>query len=163
MPTTDITLNKIVDKIKAAAECHKMLNDVFVGEESAQGFNDKEKRELNYPYLWIDFAPANLVISQNKILQTKIYNIILFVADKQFDNIKNDVEILSDTEGILSDIIQYMLTNPDLKQYTTQAGTIAVTFGRDGTKDGVFGCTATFPVRVPYSHCYKTLPIETNC
>ena len=117
MPVTDITLNKIVDIIKAAAECHTMLNDVFVGEDSSKGFNDKEKRELNYPYLWIDFAPSSLVISDQKIIQTKVYNIVLFVADKQYDNIKNDVEILSDTEGILSDIIQYVLTNKELKEW----------------------------------------------
>ena len=162
MPVTDITLNKIVDIIKAAAECHTMLNDVFVGEDSSKGFNDKEKRELNYPYLWIDFAPSSLVISEQKIIQTKVYNIVLFVADKQYDNIKNDVEILSDTEGILSDIIQYVLTNKELKEYTTASGSIPVTFGRDATKDGVFGCTATFPIRVRYIHCANTLPIPCD-
>jgi len=162
MPVTDITLNKIVDIIKAAAECHTMLNDVFVGEDSSKGFNDKEKRELNYPYLWVDFAPSSLVISDQKIIQTKVYNIVLFVADKQYDNIKNDVEILSDTEGILSDIIQYVLTNKELKEYTTASGSIPVTFGRDATKDGVFGCTATFPIRVRYIHCANTLPIPCD-
>lgn len=159
MPVNDITLNKIVDVIKAAADCHVMINDFHVGEDSSKGYNDEANAELKYPYLWLDFAPSSLVVSEQKIIQTKVYNIILFVADKQYDNIKNDVEILSDTEGILCDIIQYILTHPNFKLFTTPAGAISMQPGRDETKDNVFGWTATIPIRVPYKHCYSTLPI----
>ena len=159
MPTTDITLNKIVDVIKAAADCHTMINDFHVGEDSSKGYNDDENRELIYPYLWMDFAPGSYEIGQARQIQSKTYNIILFVADKQYDNIKNDVEILSDTEGILSDVIQYLLTKPELKQYMVNVGTITPNPGRDDTKDGVFGWTATIPLKVPYKHCYTSLPM----
>lgn len=162
MAFIDITLNKIVDIIKEAADCHVMLNDFHVGEESAQGYNDESKSELEYPYLWVDFAPSNYTVSNQKIIQDKVYNIVLFVADKQFDNIKNDVEILSDTESILCDVIQYILTHPNFKQFTSPVGSITINPGRDGTKDGVFGWTATFPIRVRYSQCHNTLPIPCN-
>jgi len=155
----EITLNVITDKLKELADCHQMINDFEVGETAARGYSDKQKKELIYPYLWVDYAPALLNIGQSRRISDKIYNLRLFVADKHTDNVKLDDEIMSDTEGILSDIISKVLEDPELKNIIINPGTITLTPAREETKDDVFGWIASVPFRVPYKFCYKDLPI----
>lgn len=153
-----VTLNRITDILKEIADCHEMIKDYDVGETASRGYNDGEKRELNYPYLWVDYDSTSYNVAQGRI-SDKVYNMILFVADKHYDNIKSDDEILSDTEGILSDVIQWILTKPELKKILVSVGTISARPAREETKDDVFGWIATIPIRIPYKFCWSDLPI----
>ena len=87
----------------------------------------------------------------------------LFVADKHYDNIKSEDEILSDTEAILSDVVQWILTNPALRNVLIPVGTISLQPAREGTKDDVFGWFGTIPIRISYKYCYQNLPIDKDC
>lgn len=156
-----ISLNNITDLLRELADCHKMIKDFEIGEEAARGYSDKESRELKYPYLWVDYGPTNLNINQRRV-SDKTYNLRLFVADKHYDNEekKIDDEIMSDTEGILSDVVQYILTNKDLKRVMINDGVIQMQPAREETKDDVFGWFAVVPIRIPYQYCASELPIE---
>jgi len=155
----NVTLNRITDILKEVAECHSMLCGFEVGETAARGYSDKEKKELCYPYLWVDYGDTLYNVTANRTISDKVYNMRLFVADKHSDNIKSDDEIMSDTEGILSDVIQWILTYPELKKILVSVGTISATPAREATKDDVFGWIATIPIRIPYKFCYSDLPI----
>ena len=50
----NISLNNITDLLKEIAQKHNMLKGFEVGEEASRGYSDKEKKELEYPYLWVE-------------------------------------------------------------------------------------------------------------
>jgi hypothetical protein len=158
----NLSLNNITDLLKEIAEKHNMLKGFEVGEEAARGYSDKEKKELAYPYLWVDYGTTNLNVNNGRI-SDKVYNLRLFVADKHYDNIKSEDEILSDTEAILSDVVQWVLTHPDLKRVMMPNGSISLNPAKEATKDDVFGWFGQIPFRIAYKYCYQNLPIDKPC
>lgn len=158
----NISLNNITDLLKEIAQKHNMLKGFEIGEEASEGYSDKERKELDYPYLWVDYAAASLNVSNGRI-SDKVYNLRLFVADKHYNNIKSADEIMNDTEAILSDVIQWVLTNPELKGILMPAGSISISPAKEDTKDDVFGWFGSIPFRIPYKYCYNNLPIDKDC
>ena len=164
----NITLNRIFDIFKQLAGCHKQLADFSVGDVATRGHKKDnneltpERSEMKFPYLWIDPTGVVYDIGNSKQIVAKNYLINIFVADKHQDNSFNDEEILSDTEGILSDLIQWILTNPELRSFTTNVTTLTPQPARHATRDEVFGWEVVFTIRVPYKFCYSNLPIETK-
>lgn len=166
MPLNEgITLRRVTDILKEVADKHKMINDFEVGEEAARGFKDdvegtsEKPHEMNYPYLWVDYDSAGYEIGTGRNISSKVYTMRLFVADKHYDNIKSDKDIMSDTEGILSDIIQYLLTHPDMKKVIIAQGFINALPAIDATKDDVRGWIAPIQIKVAYPFCHTDLPI----
>jgi len=161
-----ISLRRVTDILKEVADKHKMINDFEVGEEAARGFKDDteeegtEPSELKYPYLWVDYDSVQYEIGTGKNLSSKIYAMRLFVADKQYDNIKSDKDIMSDTEGILADIFQFLITHPTMKKVIISQGTSTAIPAVDATKDGVYGWILTLQIKVAFPFCYTDLPIS---
>ena len=160
-----ITLNRVLDVIREIADNHEMIADFSIGDAATRGHNkgedqDDEPEELDYPYLWADPASAGYEIGQNRSISAKLYNISLFVADKHSDNAQNDTEILSDTEGILSDIVQFIATHPTLIQFGLPIGTIQANPSRHDTIHDVYGWEVIIPIKVPYKFCHTDLPIS---
>ncbi len=162
--TNDISLRRLTDILREVADCHKMLKGFEVGEEAAKGYSDDNeagtgKQELAYPYLWVDYGSVGYEVGDGRNFSTKTYNMRLFVADKQYENIKSDKDIMSDTEGILSDIVQYLLGEPSLKKVIIAQGSITALPAREETKDNVYGWVLDLPIRVASAFCHSDLPI----
>lgn len=162
----DISLRRLIDILRNLADCHKMINGFEVGEEAARGYSDDNeagtKGELEYPYLWVDYVNVGYEIGAGRNLSSRKYLLRLFVADKQYDNIKSDKDIMSDTEGIMGDIIQHLLTFPDLKNVILDPGIYNAIPAVDATKDGVKGWILDLPLKTPNKFCHTDLPIEVK-
>ena len=166
MAKKDVSLRIITDKLREIANCHEMINGFEVGEEAVKGYSDddeanegKGNKELSYPYLWVDYDSTSYDIGEARSISSKTYSMRLFVADKQSDNIKSDKDIMSDTEGILSDIVQWLLSKEELRKIIVPNGRINATPTIDGTKDGAHGWSCTIPLKIPYVFCIENLPI----
>jgi len=162
----NITLNRILDVIREIAGGHKNLgpNHFSVGDAATRGHDKGEEsdnpKELDYPYLWADPAPSQLEIGAGRTISAKIYNISLFCADKHSDDAQNDTEILSDTEGILSDIIQYIASSPLLRQFGLPVGNLVMNPSRHTTIHEAYGWEVVIQIKVPYKFCHSELPIS---
>ena len=165
----NITLKRVLDVIREIADGHDMLAGFSIGDAATRG-HDKgqesktdtpdEPKELEYPYLWADPSSAGFEIGQGRAISSKLYSISLFCADKHSDNAGNDTEILSDTEGILSDIIQYIATHPTLRMFGLPVGVISANPSRHATIHEVYGWEAIIKIKVPYKFCHSNLPIS---
>lgn len=161
-----ITLNRVLDVIKEIALAHTNLGDghFSIGDAATRGHikgeEDDNPRELLYPYLWADPASTQYEIGQSRQIASKIYQISLFCADKHSDNAQNDTEILSDTEGIISDIVQYIAGSPLLKQYGLPISVLNANPSRHTTIHEVYGWEIIISIKVPYKYCYNSLPIN---
>jgi hypothetical protein len=161
----NITLNRILDVIREIATNHGQLglNHFSIGDAATRGHDkgeaDDEPGELLYPYLWADPTGTQYEIGQGRQINSKVYSISLFCADKHADNAQNDTEILNDTEGILSDIIQYIAGSPLLKQFGLPVGVLNAAPSRHSTLHEVYGWDIVINVKVPYKYCHSELPI----
>ena len=162
----NITLNRIFDVLREIADRHQMIADSSIGDDATKGHDkdndsvDPEPGEMAFPYMWVDVVGVGLDVGTGKSINAKNYTIKIFIADKHLDSARNDQEILSDTESILSDVIQFLLTNADFRKFSTNVGIINSTPARHATKDEVFGFEADILIRVPYKFCSGSLPID---
>jgi len=160
MADIHIDLTKVFDIIKEAATKHEMLADSAVGDEATRGYSKDENEDLQFPYLWARPLPSQYQIGQNGSMVAKNYIIEIFIGDKHEDNARNDEDITSDTESILSDIIQYLANHPELRKLQIPTGIITASPAFHATKDEVFGWFANVTIRVPYNFCVSNLPID---
>ncbi len=165
----NISLRRIFDVIKGIADKHKMLADNDIGDKATRGHSkgqeqDETPRELDFPYLFTDTAGVDMEVGQGGSIQSKTYKVNLFVADKHSDNAKNDVDILSDTESILSDVIMYITQNPTLREYIIGIGTTALEHARHTTIQEAYGFQCVLAIKVRASICWELLPFtDSNC
>jgi len=154
------TLNNVTDKLDELAGKHPMINDVGSGHTTDIGTKREEGgRELVYPYLWYDYKDVRYVVTKNQRgIAYKLYTFQFMVMDKYTPNQINSKEVMSDTEGILSDFIQKLVNDRSLKEFIIEEGTIAGTPVRDDEKDGVEGWLIPLAFKIPYSFCAKNLP-----
>ena len=161
-----ITLNRIFDLIREIANDHGNLgpNHFSIGDAATRGHDkgeeDDDAGELEYPYLWADAAPSQYEIGQGRVISAKIYQISLFCADKHSDEAINGTEILSDTEGILSDIVQFIASSPLFRQFGLPIGNISLSPSRHETLHEVYGWEVVVGIKVPYKFCHTDLPIN---
>ena len=165
----NISLRRIFDVIKEIASKHKMLADNDIGDKASRGSSkgqeqDETPRELKFPYLFTDTAGTDLEVGQGGSIQAKTYKINLFVADKHSDNAKNDVDILSDTNSILTDLIMYFSQNPTLKKYIIGIGTTTLEAARHTTIQEAYGHQCILHIKVRAAVCWELLPFtDANC
>jgi len=168
----NISLQRIFDVIREIADNHKMIEDNNVGDIASRGTSkgqekddeEKKPRELNFPYLFIDYVGSSLEVGRSMNVQAKTYRINLFVADKHSDNAENDEDILSDTDSILTDLIIYITQNKTLNKYIVGIGTTEIQPARHVTIHEAFGCQCTLSIKVQASVCWELLPFaDGNC
>lgn len=154
------TLNQILDKIEQIAEAHQMINDHGNGHTADIGTDREENRELVYPYLWTDYRDTQYILAQNnRGIAYKLYTVQMMVLDKYSPNAKNSQEVMSDTEGILSDVIQKLVNDRALRAFRVEIKTLVAQPVRDDEKDGVEGWMVAIAFKIPYQFCHKQLPI----
>lgn len=150
------TLNQITDRLEQLSVDHHQINDFGHGDTSEIGTH--QGRELGYPYMHIDYAETRYAFGNNRGIGYKIYTMTVLVVDKITPNIYNSPEVMSDCEGILSDIIQFVSTDSTLRDFRIETADITADPVSDEDKDGTEGWVARIPFKIPYSYCATKLP-----
>jgi hypothetical protein len=150
------TLINITDRLELLATEHDQIADFGLGDTSELGTTDS--RELEYPYLWVDYFESKYVFGNNRGIGYKIYTMTLLVVDKITPNIGNTTDVMSDCEGIISDIVQFISTDPALRDFRLETDDIIAEPVSDEEKDGVEGWTVRIPFKIPYAYCANELP-----
>lgn len=157
------SINQILDAVKAAVANYPMLKDWGHGHTSDIGTRRDEGRQLLRPFLWTDYVSTQYIVSSNaRGIAYKIYTFSFTVLDKYTPNLKNSQEVMSDTEGMLSDFIQWFTNNRTLRDYRIQMQSYTAFPVRDEDKDGDEGWTCNVAFKVPYEFCFANLPFNGN-
>ena len=98
-----MTLNQIINKIKTQAESHKMVGKFAVGAE----FDFAVEEVKYYPLVWL--VPNGFTFNTDARLVS--YQFAMLVMDRQFESSSNTIEVLSDTAGIIVDIVTLIKRN----------------------------------------------------
>jgi hypothetical protein len=102
MAARTLTLNQIVDQIKAIAEAHKQINTVKFGDlDEFLG----ESADNVYPAMYFDIAPSNLSTRSLNL------NFDFFFFDRLLPERTNETEIMSDILSIAQDIMAQLMFN----------------------------------------------------
>lgn len=155
------SLINITDQFRQLAQNHNMINDFGSGNTADIGQSREENRQLDYPYMWIDYSDTNYAIGQNRGISAKLYTMSLTILDKYSPNVKNVEDVMSDVEEYISDIIQYYLNSPTMKEFRLDTNSITARPVEDEDKDGAIGWNALITFRIPYAFCASNLPIGT--
>jgi hypothetical protein len=149
-----MTLNQIIAAIRRAGENHKMLRSVAFGPEYdlvADGGKD------NYPLMWVIPDTITMLSDMSDAEKEKKYTFAVAVMDRQFEDSTNQLEVLSDTQQILEDIIsslQYIYRN---SRVNFGVNDDALPF-YDAHGDNVAGYTIRLEVNVPYNRDFCSVP-----
>ena len=98
-----MTLNQIIQKFKTQAESHQMVGKFQVG----QDFDFAVEEVEYYPLVWL--IPNGFTFDSENKLVTYLFTLI--IADRQFESGSNTNEVLSDTAGILLDLVTLLKRN----------------------------------------------------
>jgi hypothetical protein len=145
-----MTLNQIIAKIKTAAESHKMVGKFAVGAE----FDFAVDEVKYYPLVWL--VPNGFQFNQEGKLIS--YQFAMMVMDRQFESSSNTIEVLSDTAGVLIDIVTLLVRNNRLdEEFQIVVNATADPF-YDSSTDVVAGHAIDFVVQTPYLESRCDIP-----
>lgn len=152
------TLNNIVDRLEQLAGQHLQIQDFNCGNTADIGTKTEDGRELKYPFLHVDYSNTNYEFGTGRGIGSKIYTVTVLILDKISTNITEAAEIMSDTEAILSDVIQFVSTDSEMKNFRIQNTDINAQPVKDNTKNGTQGWACELNFNIPYDWCSSALP-----
>jgi hypothetical protein len=144
-----MTLNQIIAKIRAQVESHKMVGKFAVGAE----FDFAVEEVKYYPLVWL--VPNGFNFSTDQRLVS--YNFAMLVMDRQFESSSNTIEVLSDTAGIIIDIVTLLKRNVTDSDFDINVNGQAEPFF-DSKSDVVAGFGIDFIINTPYLESYCDIP-----
>ena len=144
-----MTLNQIIKHIQTQAESHKMVGKFAVGAE----FDFAVEEVKYYPLVWL--VPNGFTFNTEAILVS--YNFAMLVMDRQFESGSNTIEVLSDTAGIILDIVTLIKRNVTDTDLEIVVSATAEPF-YDAKSDVVAGHGIDFVVNTPYLESYCDIP-----
>ena len=144
-----MTLNQIIAKIKTQAESHKMVGKFAVGAE----FDFAVDEVKYYPLVWL--VPNGFTFNTEQRLVS--YNFAMLVMDRQFESSSNTIEVLSDTAGIIIDIVTLLKRNVADSDFDINVNGQAEPFF-DSKTDVVAGHGLDFVINTPYLESYCDIP-----
>ena len=144
-----MTLNQIIAKIKTQAESHKMVGKFAVGAE----FDFAVDEVKYYPLVWL--VPNGFTFNTEQRLVS--YNFAMLVMDRQFESSSNTIEVLSDTAGIIIDIVTLLKRNVTDSDFDINVNGTAEPFF-DSKSDVVAGFGIDFIINTPYLESYCDIP-----
>jgi len=144
-----MTLNQIIAKIKTQAESHKMVGKFAVGAE----FDFAVDEVKYYPLVWL--VPNGFTFNTEQRLVS--YNFAMLVMDRQFESSSNTIEVLSDTAGIIIDIVTLLKRNVTDSDFDINVNGTAEPFF-DSKSDVVAGFGIDFVINTPYLESYCDIP-----
>ena len=144
-----MTLNQIIAKIKTQAESHKMVGKFAVGAE----FDFAVDEVKYYPLVWL--VPNGFTFNTEQRLVS--YNFAMLVMDRQFESSSNTIEVLSETAGIIIDIVTLLKRNVTETDFDINVNVTAEPFF-DSKNDVVAGHGIDFVINTPYLESYCDIP-----
>lgn len=145
-----MTLNQIIEKFRTQAESHKMVGKFQVG----QDFDFAVEEVEYYPLVWL--IPNGFTFDSENKLVTYLFTMI--IADRQFESGSNTNEVLSDTAGILLDLVTLLKRNYiNDEDFQIIANSTAEPFA-DSNTDVVAGYAIDLQVNTPYLESYCDIP-----
>ena len=144
-----MTLNQIIEKIKTQAQSHKMVGKFAVGAE----FDFAIDEVKYYPLVWL--VPNGFTFNTEQRLVS--YNFAMLVMDRQFESSSNTIEVLSDTAGIIVDIVTLLKRNVTESDFDINVNGQAEPFF-DSKTDVVAGFGLDFVINTPYLESYCDIP-----
>lgn len=152
------TLNNIIDRLERLADSHLQIQDFNCGNTADIGTKTEDGRELKYPFLHVDYSNTNYEFGTGRGIGAKVYTVTVLVLDKISNNITESSETMSDTEAILSDVIQFVSTDSEMKNFRIQNNDINAQPVKDNTKNGTQGWACELSFNIPYDWCSSALP-----
>lgn len=100
MAAKTLTLNQIVNQIKAIAEAHEQINTVYFGD-----FDEflGESADNVYPAMYFDVVPSNIST------RTLTLNFSMYFFDRMLPEKVNETEGLSDMLSVAQDILAQLM------------------------------------------------------
>ena len=144
-----MTLNQIIQKIQTQAESHKMVGKFAVGAD----FDFAVEEVEYYPLVWL--VPNGFQFNTATRLVT--YNFELMVMDRAFESSSNTIEVLSDSAGIILDIVTLLRRNVTETDFELIVNAAAEPFF-DSSTDVVAGHSISISVNTPYLESYCDIP-----
>jgi hypothetical protein len=145
-----MTLNQIIAKFRTQAESHKMVGKFEVG----QDFDFSVEEVKYYPLVWL--IPNGFQFDSENKLVTYLFTLI--IADRQFESGSNTNEVLSDTAGILLDLVTLLKRNYiNDEDFQIIANSTAEPFA-DSNADVIAGYAIDLQVNTPYLESYCDIP-----
>ena len=144
-----MTLNQIIEKIKTQAESHKMVGKFAVGAE----FDFAVDEVKYYPLVWL--VPNGFTFNTEQ--KAVNYDFSMLVMDRQFESSSNTIEVLSDTAGIIIDIVTLLKRNVADSDFDINVNGQAEPFF-DSKTDVVAGHGLDFVINTPYLESYCDIP-----
>jgi hypothetical protein len=142
-----MTLNQIIQTIQTKAESHKMVGKFAVGAD----FDFAVDEVKYYPIVWL--VPNGFTFNTDTRLVS--YQFALMVMDRTFESSSNTIEVLSDTAGIIIDIVT-LLKRTDA-DFEIQVSGNAEPF-YDSRTDVVAGHVIDFAIDTAYLESYCDIP-----
>jgi len=142
-----MTLNQIIKTIQTKAESHKMVGKFAVGAD----FDFAVDEVKYYPIVWL--VPNGFTFNTDTRLVS--YQFALMVMDRTFESSSNTIEVLSDTAGIIIDIVT-LLKRTD-EDFEIQVSGTAEPF-YDSRTDVVAGHVIDFTIDTAYLESYCDIP-----
>jgi len=144
-----MTLNQIIKTIQTKAESHKMVGKFAVGAD----FDFAVDEVKYYPIVWL--VPNGFTFNTDTRLVS--YQFALMVMDRTFESSSNTIEVLSDTAGIIIDIVTLLKRNVTENDFDINVNGTAEPF-YDSHNDVVAGHIIDFTIDTPYLESYCDIP-----
>ena len=139
MAARTLTLNQVVDQIKAIAEAHKQINTVYYGD-----FDEflGESADNVYPAMYFDSTNASLST------RTLTLNFSLYFFDRMLPEKINETEAVSDMLSVAQDIIAQML----FQEFEFEMNeSVQLTFITEDTPDNLVAVKADISMDLPFT------------
>lgn len=139
MAARTLTLNQVVDQIKAIAEAHEQINTVYYGD-----FDEflGESADNVYPAMYFDSTNASLST------RTLTLNFSLYFFDRMLPEKINETEAVSDMLSVAQDIIAQML----FQEFEFEMNeSVQLTFITEDTPDNLVAVKADISMDLPFT------------
>jgi len=142
-----MTLNQIIKTIQTKAESHKMVGKFAVGAD----FDFAVDEVKYYPIVWL--VPNGFTFNTDTRLVS--YQFALMVMDRTFESSSNTIEVLSDTAGIIIDIVTLLKRSDE--DFEIQVSATAEPF-YDSRLDVISGHVIDFTIDTAYLESFCDIP-----
>lgn len=139
MAARTLTLNQVVDQIRAVAQAHEQINTVYYGD-----FDEflGESADNVYPAMYFDSTNANIST------RTLTLNFSLYFFDRMLPEKINETEAVSDQLSIAQDILAQLMYNEFEFEMSDQ---VALTFITEDTPDNLVAVKADISLDLPFT------------
>lgn len=150
------TLNQLIAALKSIATRHKQINSFGVGDAWEVGATN----ELVHPVLWVNPVTADMPKTENGYSSYTVdFNITLFDLVNKDET--NENEVLSDTFGMIRDIVNEFNTHPDyIDSEFNIINDLSFESFTERYDEEVSGWEVTFSLESPNRRSFCSSPID---